>query len=297
MSNRPTAILLGWLGCQPKNLRRFVQLYQNKGWDSIVRIASPESVIAAVVHGPSEQQHRLGLGLQACSANQRLICDKSAVPTKELQHQALDILHELQIRQCPRFIVHAFSNGGCLLWEWMRYYLFDNQQRVTFNNIEINMQQLRYGLVGRIFDSAPAYYGGRTDGLEMALQHVTPEAEKERLTNLAKRNDPAQVQIRHAEFWNNLCNDAIHNPELYLYSTSDELTHCKPLEELIKQRKERLGNGNVESHNFVDSVHCCHLLKYPEQYDKIVCQFLETCSVTGNVVGQSKNESAILSKL
>lgn len=274
MSTRPVAVLLGWLGCQPKNLRRFVNLYNDKGWDSIVRVASPESVIAAIQQGPSNEQVRPQTNLSSQCGHLQ-----PSNLTKEMCLQAFDILHELESRQCSQFIVHIFSNGGCFLWEWMAHILMQQHRKILCNNSTIDVQKLRNRLAGCVFDSSPANYEGRPDGIVSALQHVTPIAEKNRLLEIAGKVDTSTVNARHDKFWDKLCNDHCFGvPELYMYSENDQLTLHKPLQKLITRRHDLLGKGNVWVNNFVDSEHCAHLLKYPEQYDSVLGQFIASCS-------------------
>lgn len=301
-TTRPVAVLLGWLGCRPQSLRRYVQLYDSNGWDSIIRIATPESIVAAVLRGPSVEQ---SVALQ----NQRPPSDThetgGELSTKDMQRFAWEILDELQTRQCPRFVVHIFSNGGCFLWEWIRYFLFQQhryqqlkQPHVAWNNSNIHIHNLQRRLVGRVFDSAPAHYAGATGGIEAALQHITPLTEKSRLLGLAKKMNSSQVKVRHDEFWNNLCHDTIAVPELYLYSETDRLTAYGPLEKLMEQRKHIVGEEHVWTHNFLDSEHCCHLLKYPEKYEDTLGKFLLSCSSHVNEMDEESNsECAVISKM
>jgi hypothetical protein len=205
-----------------------------------------------------------------------------------MYHQATDVLQELQSRQCPHFIVHIFSNGGCFLWEWISHLLLQPHR----DDLGINVQSLRGRLVGRVFDSSPANYEGRPDGIIHALQHITPTTEKNRLLQMAKKVDAYQVNLRHEEFWNKMCtNHDVTVPELYLYSENDSLTSLAPLQKLICKRREILGKDNVWTHNFLDSEHCCHLLKYPNMYDSILGKFIGSCSggdcgVDGKLVDQ-----------
>ena len=273
-TSRPVAVLLGWLGCQPRNLRRFAQLYDNRGWDTTVHIASPESVIAAIQQAPCCKQATSQISLQTDDL------------TTELYHQTLDILNELQSRQCPQFILHIFSNGGCFLWEWITHILIEGHQFITWKDYSINTQNLRSRLVGCVFDSSPANYEGRPHGIVSALQHISPPSEKARLINMAKKVDSSTVMKRHNEFWNNMCNHRrLSVPELYLYSENDRLTPYKPLQKLIDKRKEVLGEENIWVCDFIDSDHCGHLLKYPKQYDSILRQFIAACS-RGRIVSK-----------
>jgi hypothetical protein len=272
--SRPVAVLLGWLGCQPKNLRRFVDVYNSRGWDSIIRVASPESVIAAIQEGPGSSQLGSHINMQSRSGYLQ-----PPVLTKDMCLQAFDILHELQSRKCPQYVVHVFSNGGCFLWEWIAHMLVQQHQSIAWNDISVDVRALRDRLIGSIFDSSPANYEGRPIGIVAALQHITPTTEKNRLIEIAKNVDASRVNKRHDEFWNKMTYDRqLGVPELYLYSENDQLAVHKPLQKLIQNREEVVGKENVFAHNFIDSEHCAHLLKYPKQYDFELGKFVAICS-------------------
>jgi len=36
---------------------------------------------------------------------------------------SMDVLRELKERDCSKFIFHAFSNGGCVVWEELQWLL------------------------------------------------------------------------------------------------------------------------------------------------------------------------------
>jgi hypothetical protein len=274
MNQRPVVVLAGWLGCHPRNLRRFVQLYDRLGWDSLVRIAPPESVITATASGPSFKMSGGGDDSHTSSVN--TVRPSDASKNIIMERLANDTLQELQSRQTPHFIVHVFSNGGCFLYEWMRYILTTKQSSPQHSNIDAH--DLKQKLIGLVFDSAPAYYGERTDGLEAALQFVSPAEERDRLIGLARALDPNDVKCRHHQFWTNQSNDATMVPQLYLYSRKDHLTSYKPLEKLIDDKQVLLGGERtVWKHDFVDSDHVGHLLKYPDEYERITAQFTGFC--------------------
>jgi hypothetical protein len=240
----------------------------------MIRVASPESVIAAIQQGPGNPQLKSDTNTQPCTGYLQ-----PSVQTKDLCLQAFDVLHELQSRQCPQFVVHMFSNGGCFLWEWIAHILTQQHQSINWNDSSIDVRALRGRLIGCVFDSSPANYEGRPDGIVAVLQHVTPMTERNRLLEIAKRVDASAVNKRHDEFWNKMtCDRHLGAPELYLYSNNDKLTAHKPLQKLIEKRVEVLGKENVLAHNFIDSEHCAHLLKYPEQYDSELRKFVAMCS-------------------
>ena len=261
-NNKPVVILAGWLGCHPRNLRRYSQLYNSLGWDTIVQIASPRSIVMSMSEGPSYSQPS----------------------SSEMQHLAINTLKELQVLQPPYFIIHIFSNGGCFLWECIRYILYeqDTSKQLSSTHSSINVSNLKHKLIGVIFDSAPGYYDGKIDDLQSALEYVSSDIERKDLLTKTKTLDQNVVHQRFAEFWNGLLNDSTNIPQLYLYSQCDHLASAKYIEKLIEYRNDRIGmKRRVWKHNFLDSEHCCHLLKYPEEYSKSVKEFLAFCMREG----------------
>lgn len=245
LNNKPVIVLCGWLGCRPRNLRRFTEMYNHIGYDTILQIGSPKSVIVAMLEGP---------------------------PTSlDMKHLAIDILKELQAIQPPYYIFHVFSNNGCFLWEWIRYLLYESG--------DIEMQGIdRQKLLGIIFDSSPAYYDGKIDMLQSALQYVPSLIERNDLLDMVATLDPNVVEQRCHNFWNGLCNDTVTNiPELYVYSQEDKLASANHVEKLIEHRKDLIGKRKIWKHKFIDSEHCGHLLKYPNEYNGLVQRFLSFC--------------------
>jgi len=263
-SRRPIVILAGWLGCQPKSLQRYVQMYDRLGYDSLIRIASPASVIHAMVDGPPGPNTDIHDDVHD---NTQKLCS-----SLEMKHLAINSLQHIQRLQPPHFIIHIFSNNGCFLWEWIRCILFH----------QCHTSALKNKLLGVIFDSAPAYFHGKIDDLQSALEYVDNKEQREKLITMTRLLNHNRVRRRHNEFWNGLCNDACASenlPHLYLYSDCDKLANVRYLEELIAQRRQQTsGKERVWSHKFVDSSHCGHLKKYPIVYEHSVGKFLEFCT-------------------
>mmetsp|Transcript_19847 Transcript_19847/g.42589 ORF Transcript_19847/g.42589 Transcript_19847/m.42589 type:complete len:282 (+) Transcript_19847:112-957(+) len=273
-TNRPVVVLAGWLGCQPRHLRRYRQMYDCIGWDSLVRIGSPRSVVAAMTEGPSGQPSQ-----------------------SEMQHFAIHTLQELQKSQPPYFIIHMFSNNGCFLWEWIRLLLFGEHSSLsTYSYIDVH--KLGQRLVGIIFDSAPAYYHGEMNYIQSALEYVPSTTERCRLLEITKSLKVKTVKQRFGDFWSGLRDNSADVPQLYLYSECDKLAAVDQLEKFLLFRERILGKENVWKHNFLDSDHCCHLLKYPEEYGRIVKQFLSFCITKScGMCNHSENDFSVRSKL
>jgi hypothetical protein len=280
MANKPVVVLAGWLGCQPRNLRRYHDLYDELGWTTVIRIGSPQSVLNAMKMGPSSSSSS-----SSSSSDQQTIIQSSSDMLSSL---AISLLIEIESLQPPYFVIHIFSNNGCFLWEWIRYFLFDEkdeeQSPSLLSSLDMttvdNIYNLRRKLIGVIFDSGPVYYNGNIDGLQLALRYI-PTKERDQLLQIASTIDIQLLKHRFDEFWNGLCNDTTNIPQLYMYSSSDELASAKEIDRLIQYRsnlKQGRNSNNIWKYNFTDSEHCGHILKYPEVYHGKVKQFLDFCT-------------------
>ena len=266
---RGVVVLAGWLGCHSRNLRRYSEMYkQQMGIKSLIRISSPRSVVDAMTEGPS-----------------------SSSQSSEMRNLAINTLKELQSLQPPFIIFHIFSNNGCFFWEWIRYLLFDNEQD-SISSANIDVQGLRQKIVGVVFDSAPAYYDGKVHILQSALDYVSPETERNHLVNITKSLNPNVVQQRFRNFWNGMYNDSTNIPQLYLYSQCDKLASAEHIEQLIAHRKDMVGKRKIWKHMFLNSDHCCHLLKYPEEYQGLI-----KCFVSFHIREGMYNQLSMRSKL
>jgi len=167
------------------------------------------------------------------------------------------------------------------------------QMSTTTHNNSIDISNLRQKLIGVIFDSAPGYYDGRIDDLQSALEYVSSNIERKDLLTMTKTLEQNVVRQRFAEFWNGLSNDSTNIPQLYLFSQCDNLASSKHIEMLIEYRKDEIGmKRKIWKHKFLDSDHCCHLLKYPQEYSKSIKEFLSFCIREG-----LDNDSFIKSRL
>ena len=63
-----------------------------------------------------------------------------------------------------------------------------------------------------------------------------------------------------------------HTPQLYMYSTTDYILKVDYLNKLIRSQQQH--NADVTRHIFKDTLHMLHRLKYPKEYDNLVCNFL-----------------------
>lgn len=261
---QPLVVLAGWLGCQPRSLRRYEALYKKLGFGVVTRIAASRMVVMSVLHEslikyPSEWPRK----------RQRL---------ETMQDLAWDTLRIVDSIQCSAILFHAFSNGGCFLWEQVRNIL---KTRAENEEVHAKLLAIQSKLSGVVFDSSPAYYSpGDTSVLLAALKHCTW---RERIGAYAQRllHMPmlrkAELEQRATNYFESLRNDPLDIPQLYLFSKDDPLAQHDPIEELARHRQHLFGRERILLQKWESSPHCGHFLKHPVEYESAVSTFVDLC--------------------
>ena len=286
-NTKPLIILLGWLGSTPRTLNRYAQLYDRLGCQVIIRILPPVMVINASTTPlsplPRDINRLLSHSMTSTSRPSR---DASYKPYNTTD-AAVDILQEITDRGHPHFIIHNFSNGGCFLYEkicQILAYKLPVVEEKDNRSHDININPLKEKLIGVVFDSSPAAYHTRLDILDSAIMHV-PIVERLQLKLQmlsqqwirGKEMTFETIKRRSNDYWNTLMCDTWDIPQLYIYSKVDNLTDWEELEKLIIHRRGHFGEHMIHSLRFEDSLHCCHLLRYPTEYKGATESFLELC--------------------
>jgi Eukaryotic protein of unknown function (DUF829) len=148
---RPLVVLAGWLGCQPKSLRRYRQLYQQQdlNCDVLLCIAPPSAVVQSVFSSSTVSSSSLDRSLvtapigwpfcyqqQQQQQQQQQSLENNGHPpvlsAPSMEALAWHILARIDQKQqssksnnngstsASPIIFHAFSNGGCFVWEKVR---------------------------------------------------------------------------------------------------------------------------------------------------------------------------------
>jgi Eukaryotic protein of unknown function (DUF829) len=223
-------ILAGWLGCQRRNLRRYESIYSDLGAEVFSYIATPRMVVRASQSSPFVHEY--------------------AVKGNSIQELAWDIVRNLRHR--PKFVFHAFSNGGCFLWE---------QVSMILNTERMNQP------IGIVFDSAPSNYQNN-DNLSKALSYCTlkEQAEVQMEIQLGGSSMKQQRIHRAKLFWEGLRDHEFNTKQLYLCSHDDELTPFQDLKFLVKWRQEVHGKDRIWLRDWHSSPHCGHIILHPEEY-------------------------------
>jgi hypothetical protein len=214
--------------------------------------------------------------------------DVNIVPHASMQGLAWDVLREVHQSNCEHFIFHAFSNGGCFLWEQVRRILELPAQSPTSEEIGEEslktIDDLRTRTAGVIFDSCPSIQLGKVG---YALRYCSLPDRLEVMTKFGidvaffpeflSQSKLELSTIRSNAYFQSLKEDPWDISQLYLYSESDILIPHQFLDSLVDRREELIGRDRILSKKWKSSRHCAHLLDNPEEYTTIIESFSERC--------------------
>eukprot|EP00934_Nitzschia_sp_Nitz4_P004472 Nitzschia sp. Nitz4//scaffold347_size17400//14860//15669//NITZ4_008838-RA/size17400-processed-gene-0.7-mRNA-1//1//CDS//3329548675//4462//frame0 len=252
MSSKPIVVLAGWLGSQHRHLTKYTQLYQAMGMDVLPVISTPTSVIQCTRESSSI----------SIPAN----WPQSQHKPETMQGLAWQILSDLQVRQPPAILFHAFSNGGCFVWEQVRKILDMNPP------VHDALPNLSSQLRGVVFDSCPAHFAQHKNFVHVVVELCPPDDQKQILETIGSDviynesdNDRKTRQRRWNEYFGYLQQDPLTIPQLYIYSQDDYVCEFGKVHELVQYRKE---NSQAPILEFCPkpSQHCAHLMHHPEDY-------------------------------
>jgi hypothetical protein len=278
---RPLVVLIGWLGCTPRLLRRYESLWQAQGCAVLSYIPTPTLVVRSVLATPTAQK---------VWEYPRSWPHKVHAHPATMQEAAWNVLAQAHTPTEPMILWHVFSNAGCFVWEQVRILLGQGETAHESHSgdatdypplpdpIRLQLQHLRRKTVGVIFDSGP---GQQLHHIDYAMNYVSWQ---ERLQTcwivgaewVLYRKTPEQVariQQRQAEYWHHLRDDPWKLPQLYLYSESDPLIAYTTLNEFVTHRQAQLGNDVIWKRTWTESPHCAHYLQHPEEYKQAISEF------------------------
>jgi len=280
---RPVIVLAGWLGAQPKWLRRYEQLYQRLGFRVLrTRIAPPYAVVGEVLrqhHRSPNTVVKVPVGWPD-SYNQRESEQQQLESVQEMAWEILaDVSQEQNKEECCFWMFHCFSNGGCFVWERIREILLQQN-----NDDNLLLLELRRKLAGVVFDSCPIKELHR---LNEALQHCSwmervAVARHNGWDFLRMQYGDSSIQTRISQrsekYVTEFRDDPLPIPQLYLYSRDDPLAPAHFIDQLVDYRRRTIGRDKIVRRVWDTSMHCGHLLKHPQDYSAAVESFVELCS-------------------
>lgn len=271
---RPLVVLFGWLGCQPKFLRRYEAFYQKSGCHVISRIARPYVIVKTVF-----ASNELNIP--------RSFPRKMTEHPQSVQDEAWRVLAEIDESDAPYVFFHVFSNGGCFVWEQIRQILDLSEDKSPKMDdvpepVRRALARIRQKTSGVIFDSCPAE---KLELIHLAMNYCTFSERLETLTKTGfdylllpyrtQLQDTAKMRAK--QYMTNLREDPWNLPQLYLYSMDDQLAPYEAIENLVHERQLMHGKDRIFRRVWSKSGHCAHILHHPEEYQTAVTSFVERC--------------------
>ncbi|KAL8152026.1 hypothetical protein V2J09_021834 [Rumex salicifolius] len=267
------AVLLGWLGADPKHLKRYTEIYASRGINTLGFVV------------PVSEMLWFDLGRNVESRIERLVNDIVAW------------LMESEKDGKQRCLVfHTFSNTGWLVYGAILSRLQDRPELVarikgcivdSGGDPELNPKVWAAGFVTAILKkrSSAVYPVGEIGKMDPMLS-VSKLQQKE--PNLLEN---ILLFVLEKLFSFLLCFPDIHQrlskvitalsknspscPQLYLYSTADMVIPFHSVESFMEEQR-RMGR-NVCSLNFQSSPHVDHFRTFPDLYSSKVSSFLDEC--------------------
>jgi hypothetical protein len=260
---RAVVILLGWWGAQMKHVQKYSALYQERNCVTVTGIVESKAILT--------------LDIYALEAFAQKLASQTATVVREMEQAPNNGGKKIPV------MIHSFSNGGAYpLW---RLEVLIERAMMEKNVAEIQKTQdlLLIGdrLRGEIFDSAPCFPDNNS----------AMKAMKHSISNTILRNIFRVTLLIHVflvlvhrilfnksdsrmDFWKHMTESRLCLNQAYVYSTMDDITDVKMLEELVSARQ-----GHAHAHilvkKFDDSEHVQHYRKYQSEYCELMDTFLD----------------------
>lgn len=287
ITKRPMVVLAGWLGCHPKSLKRYEQLYRELGFQLILpKIASPPMIVNTILHARNNEIELPPTGWPSY--------DSHIVEEGSIQSLAWDVLREIHHANSSFIIFHSFSNGGFFLWESIRQILsnyakvdnFASEER-EYNQKSVSIGQslstIKNNVRGLVFDSCPSSDMSR---LPLALKHtswtemldVIGYCGLDHMLLSHRPNILAKAQQQADFYVDSLVKSSFYVPHLFLYSRNDHLIDFNEVDRIVQNRTAIVGPDQIHSKRWEMSNHCSHFRDHPEEYYHSLKAFVETCA-------------------
>ena len=268
LPGRPLVVLAGWLGCQPRSLRRYEALYRDLGFGVLTRIAPPRMVLATLAQAPEPITLPLGW-------------PRTKVGQETIQGLAWDTLRQVDASQCSSIVLHVFSNGGAVVWEQIRNILRQPEACIHDQEAVSKLGTMRTKVAGVVFDSSPSYFTPKDHGTVMAaLQYCSWRDRIGAYAQLLRETVSiglSERERRAQDYFEAMRSDPWDVRQLYLCSKDDPLAQHDRIVELARHRQTVFGQDRVFLREWESSPHCCHLLTHPVEYTEAISTFAEHC--------------------
>lgn len=239
---RPLCVILGWGNSKHKNLRKYGEIFESKGFDTMT--VTPKLADALVF--PDTKG-------------------------KKIAYQVLDGIAKYSDVDKQPVVLFQFSNGGCALFYFMCREIITKGSQYG-EKIKV---------VGSIFDSCPVVPDMDSVILTQRVftQDVKNPILKRIMWHSLGLIIPLIVWFNPVVklFMDGLRDSPIMTPQLFLFSKSDMLAPYKSILEFIEYR-EKYGI-NVTAKLWDDTPHVSHMKQDPDGYTKMLTDFINKLSL------------------
>ncbi|XP_048353443.1 transmembrane protein 53 [Sphaerodactylus townsendi] len=240
----PVVILLGWAGCKDQYLKKYSTIYLKKGC-IVIRFIAPW----------------------------RLVFFSESMGVRSLQNLAkklLELLFDYKVDMKP-LLFHVFSNGGVMLYRYIVELLHTHQQ---FRHLRV---------VGTVFDSAPGRKNlrGGLRALSVVLGSTNVYVKYFLLLTFTVLVVTLRILLYpltrfiHENHYDAMLKQPSSWPELYLYSSADNVIVANDVETMIKARQQQ--RVPIKAVDFMNSAHVSHFRAYPSLYVIHCTSFMYSC--------------------
>lgn len=295
-------ILFGWIGANPKHLQKYAESYSNHSDYKCVTICDTASPTTIIMRNE-----------QALTSLVMNSVQKAAGIIRKVEKER-NITDSCDKKVEVPVILHYFSNGGAFVAEHLDQMIKEakksthivdsaitTSQQSTISENDANdlitvSNRLQNGF--EVLDSSPSYLDLHDTGrfykvLDKSIPLLPIRVLSKGLLFLTIHfmilwSHVAQKERVDKLFWKNMIESELCPRQLFVYSTKDELTDSKKVDELIELRKKR--GIELTAVKFEDSDHVLHMKEHPKEYnEKIINYVLDFVTNERNAQKSSRN--------
>ncbi|XP_063697883.1 transmembrane protein 53-A-like [Culicoides brevitarsis] len=235
----PVVLLLGWLGCQDKHLKKYSKIYEDRGMTTL-RYTVPGD--ALFVWRPKMTR---------------------------ISKSILRTLEEENLTKNP-LIVHVFSNGGAYAFKYISDEMKNSQLELDIRGQIFDSAPCGAGALGNFYHVLKEIIGK-----DKIYSSLVASSLIFGVICIQILKYPFQAYLADKNPYEGLLQDQRNFPQLFLYSKEDKLMPFEDVEKFIKARK-KLGI-DVTSNCFNGSPHVSHYLMFKDAYLTLIDDFLKKC--------------------
>ncbi|XP_067135383.1 transmembrane protein 53-like [Centruroides vittatus] len=185
----------------------------------------------------------------------------------------VNLLEEMELIEKPLFF-HCFSNGGALMYDSLKKFYLKETKYTTSEDVflivarqKLNCrtcavcyrQRFQLKPIRDIFMRSPSFYiymGSTVYLYNWILSYFIDNEET----------------LRRQSVWHSLIHGPNICPQLFLFLRDDDVCDFRSIQNFIEHHKDR--DVIVDFYRWNQTPHVCHYRYYPDQYERIVLDFV-----------------------